>query len=76
MTPKELIKLAQACRKAGISHYKCGDLEFTLGEDPRVNTVATVKPQTQGDVETEELSDDALLLWSVMDIPKPDAPTQ
>jgi len=72
MTPKELVKLAQACRKAGISHYKCGDLEFTLG--PKEEVFYQEKKQKQGDVETEELSDDALLMWSV--VPSPESQPQ
>lgn len=31
--PKELKKLAAACRAAGIKTYKSGDLEFTLNEE-------------------------------------------
>lgn len=54
-TPKELKKLADACRKAGISKFKCGDLEFELAPDApesaykRKQTAA--KPhEEQGDV--------------------------
>jgi len=36
LSPKELAALAKACRKAGITHYKQGDVEFTLApEQPR-----------------------------------------
>lgn len=34
LDPKELKKLADACRKAGIKSYKSGDVEFTLTDEP------------------------------------------
>ena len=73
MTPKELIKLAAACRKAGIKHYKSADMEFTLKDDAPVSTYKQKKaasPYTNpvaDDFESDELDDDQLLNWSVMD---------
>lgn len=32
-SPKELLKLANACRKAGIKSFKSGELEFTLTDE-------------------------------------------
>ena len=32
--PKELKKLAKACREAGIKSYKADGLEFTLSDEP------------------------------------------
>lgn len=75
MSPKELVALAKACRKAGITHYRCGDIEFTLGavnEAPQMAN-ANAAHDVQGAVESDELTDDQLLNWSVMDIPQPDS---
>lgn len=33
MTPKELKKLIKDCRELGVTHYKCGDIEFNLTPD-------------------------------------------
>lgn len=72
-TPKELKRLAAACRKAGITHFKQGDLEITVAEDaPQMrlkrgsNTDAV---SAQNDVNSEgawdSLSDEEKLFWSV-----------
>jgi hypothetical protein len=70
MTAKELIKLAAACRKAGIIRYRSGDTEFTLGEpqlkigtQPKESS-ANLKTDIQGTVEDDALSEAALLFWS------------
>ncbi len=70
---KQLKKLADACRKAGIKHYKQGDLEFTLSDDAPVKrnrqTKGPNKPYHQDDnrVETSELTPEQLLFYSVQD---------
>jgi hypothetical protein len=48
-SPGELKKLAAACRKAGITHFKCGDVEFTLGEEKP-------KPQRKASASTPKQS--------------------
>lgn len=69
--PKELKKLADACRKAGISRFKSGDFEFTLSEEkPQSNykkRQAKKSPVSSSpmNIETDELSEEALLMWSV-----------
>lgn len=64
-TPRELEKLARACRKAGITHFKCGEVEFTLGDAP-VPATKNHKPDysVQGDIDTNAPSGDDLLFWS------------
>lgn len=72
MTPKELIKLAQACRRAGIKHYRCGDIEFTLDEldTTPVSKASQSEEDVQGKIETpDEVSDQDLLFWSVLTSP-------
>ena len=74
MTPKELKKLADMCRKAGIKHYKQGDIEFTLTEDAPVKSKKTVSQSNQsasnvqnenGTFESDSPSEEDLLFWSV-----------
>ena len=70
MTPKELKKLADACRKAGIKHYKDSQIEFTLSDEAPTSNYKK-KQETQKDisnnylVETDSLTEDQLLFWSV-----------
>lgn len=72
LSAKELVKLANACRKAGIKHYKNGDFEFTLSDDlPQRQTYKT-KNQTQSsqidEFTTDSLTDEQMLMWSVGDL--------
>jgi hypothetical protein len=75
MTPKELAALAKACRKAGILHYKQGDIEFTLAPTPLPKVVKSASKQTQsiqGEVQVEgwdALSEEDKLYYSVGGIP-------
>lgn len=71
-TPKELKKLADACRKAGITHFKSGDIEFTLSEAPLVHKASKKLPnvpvQQHEEIESEGwdgLSNEEKLFWSV-----------
>lgn len=70
--PKEIKKLADACRKAGIAHFKCDSFEFTLS--PQAQSVATPKPKSTaagkdspiGEAgEWDSLSEEAKLFWSI-----------
>lgn len=73
-TPKELKKLASACRAAGISSFRCGELEFTLGDKPATKSVKNEnKEPKKGEelkavideaFEQEGLTQDQLLMWS------------
>lgn len=71
---KQLKKLADACRKAGIKTFKGHGLEFTLTEDlPPPSDYKRKKAETKPVVnhagpdrpETDQLTEDELLYWSV-----------
>lgn len=73
MTPKDLKKLAAACRAAGITTFKNSEVEFTLGDAPlrsytkrtQKTEVGTVGPLTSENAfESDTLTDEQLLLWS------------
>lgn len=74
MDIKELKRIAAACRKAGISHFKSADYEFTLTEDVPLTAYkqakaalhSTQKTSSQGDdIESDGLTEQDLLFWSV-----------
>lgn len=72
MNLKELKKLADACRKAGIKHFKNGDYEFTLNEDAPLSNYKKSKAKSEplsNDVafQSDTLTPEQLLLWSVGD---------
>jgi hypothetical protein len=66
----ELLKLAKACRKAGIVHFKSPEYEFTLGDEPVRKPTKTITQKqliatsNQGEIETDSLSEDQILFWS------------
>lgn len=72
LSPKELIKLANACRKAGIKHYKNGDFEFTLSDvlpQRQVNKSKNISQSSQLDeFTTDSLTEEQMLMWSVGDL--------
>lgn len=82
-TAKELKKLAAACRAAGISSFKGEGIEFTLSADAPVKRPRAAQapkkaaPVDLGEnaVETDEMSPEALLFWSVAD-PTPEDTSQ
>lgn len=70
---KTLKKLADSCRKAGIKHFKSGDIEFTLTDDPPVSAYMRSRPikapASSVDVidvnyQSNELTEEQLLFWS------------
>lgn len=67
-TPKELIKLANACRKAGIKHFRCGDYEFSLSDEAPVSNYKRKQSakvvETTNEFESDSLTEDQLLMWS------------
>ena len=65
-TAKELKKLAKACREAGIHYFKSADFEFTLtGVAPEKPTRSKfVSADTQGEIESDTLTEEELLYWS------------
>lgn len=66
---KELAKLANACRKAGIKSFKGAGIEFTLTDEAPVKntkkTAAAVAQDTQGSIESDEPGYEQLLHWSI-----------
>lgn len=82
MTPKELKRLAEACRKAGIKHYRdASGLEFTLTDDapvstykkrsamPKIDSKASNSPDIDKIVDDgwDTLSEEQKLFYSVQD---------
>lgn len=66
MDPKALKALAKACREAGITKYREGDIEFTLTPDAPLSEYKKKKsfsPEVTP-IETDTLTDDQLLMWS------------
>lgn len=72
---KELKKLANACRKAGIKTFKGAGFEFTLADEAPATAKPRGLPAVKAAVaapQTEEIPSDAptgddLLFWSVSD---------
>jgi len=67
---KEIAKLATACRKAGISTFKGGGIEFTLTDtmppSKQSKKQLQASPSSSNDtIETDEPGYEALLHWSV-----------
>lgn len=78
-TPKELKKLADACRKAGIYHFKGDGIEFTLGPMTSTHKASKKSPkQTPIDSTTsvrvdgdwDSLSDLDKIMWSAASLPE------
>lgn len=73
LNAKEIKKLADTCRKAGIKQFKCSDFEFTLTDETPVSSYkkrqAKIPPKDiaslQGEIESDSPTEDELLLWSV-----------
>lgn len=69
MKPSELKKLARICREAGIKHYKTAEFEFTLSDDEpaghtKVKSIPLTKAELDKEIESDDLSQDAMLFWS------------
>jgi hypothetical protein len=75
MSPKEIKKLADACRRAGIKSFKNAEVEFTLSDvlptthtrSKRGNksTIAQDLEQPDAIINNEDdLSEEELLFWS------------
>ncbi len=64
--PKALKKLADACRKAGITSFKGNGFEFTLGDKPGA-AKPKAAPEASGNdsFSSDSISEEALLFWSV-----------
>lgn len=72
--PKYIKSLAQACRKAGIKEFKCGDLWFVLGDEgssiveknwgKKVNKNKEIIDDKNDKITSDTLSPEELLFWS------------
>lgn len=68
---KQLKKLADACRKAGIKTFKGYGLEFTLSDiEPATKSSKKKAAQTSDSLESEELTDEQIMFWSAPSIPQ------
>lgn len=69
--PKDIKKLAEVCRKAGIIHFKSADFEFTLDPNSQPIVVNQAQKQTaygpDPTFETDTLTDAQLLGWNNLD---------
>ena len=68
MSPKELKKLAKACREAGVKHYKCADFEFTLTDEAPIKSNKKQQIHQPADnnerLVSEDLTEEQLLFYS------------
>ena len=70
MTPKELKKLAAACRAAGITTFKNSEIEFTLGDVPVKASQKNHKAESNDTSVIDEafkedtLTEEQMLFWS------------
>ena len=74
MDVKQLKKLADACRKAGIKHFKNAEFEFTLSDDTApisnykrkkvAEAPSTADSPANKPFVTDSLTEDELLFWS------------
>lgn len=65
---KHLEQIIKLCKKRGVQSIKIGDIELTLSEaaPPVKRAAKKAKPdETQGEIESDELSANDLLMWSV-----------
>ena len=82
-TPKELLSIARACRKAGITRFRSGDIEFTLSDAPPVSqyrrdsrnsskNVAISPAGSEADTkfESDGLTEEQLMFYSVQGQPE------
>lgn len=79
---KDLKKLADACRKVGIKHFKSPDFEFTLTDElpeaPRRLKTARAESSSAVDrpLTDSSPSEEELLFWSVGEMPTELEPSQ
>ena len=68
VTAKEIKKLAEACRKAGLKTFKCPEFEFTLGDAPvkpartRAGAKATTNDAADDVISQPQFTEEELLL--------------
>lgn len=75
---KALKKLADACRKVGIKHFKNSEYEFTLTDEvpppSKYKKKQGALDTTNAEIETDSLSEEELLYWSVGNIEEDEKP--
>lgn len=71
---KALRKLAEACRKAGIKHFKNAEMEFTLSDEGPISNYkkrsakSTEEEKSENDsFASDTLTEQQLLMWSAID---------
>jgi hypothetical protein len=79
MSPKELKKLAKACREAGIRTFKNSEVEFTLSDDMVLRNVTKRLKKTEltqnsnvmdDAFKSDTLTDEQMLFYSVAELPE------
>lgn len=75
---KQLDKLIVLCRKRGVKVIKIDNMELILNEElpnKPIKASAKTAPAPTNDIfQTDTLTDEQLLNWSVMEVPVPGAP--
>lgn len=68
---KLLKKLADSCRKAGIKEFEGYGFKFTLSDVlPEKKSSKITQLNTNDDFETDSLTEEQLLNWSVTEVPE------
>ena len=65
---KDLEKLIKIAQKNGVLTIKLGEIEIKLSEQPRPQKSRRNNTETNKEPETETLTDEELLFWSVPNI--------
>lgn len=77
-TAAQIKKLASACRKVGITYFKCSNFEFSLGESPVFKAVSpmisapakkSIFSEPEGEDSWDSLSEEEKLFYSIGGIP-------
>lgn len=78
MNPKELKKLVKLCRDMGVKHYKGDGFEFTLTDEAPVSKKAAAAKLTHEQpevIESDMLTPEQLMWWSIGDDPTQESET-
>ena len=87
---KDLAKLIALCRKTGVQSIRVDNIEFHLGDVPYAQPRAASQPKTgitlpkasnapssgPDVIQSDEMTEDQLLMWSVSDTPDANASDQ